>query len=112
MPHPAVAEELAGAQALLVPLADNRFGRSLTSPLKLWDALASGRPIVAPRLPSIDEIAALTGRPMHRYTPGDADSLVAAVSAAAAAPAPPPVVRSWADRAAEVEAALLLAGAA
>ena len=104
VPHPMVGATLAGARAVLVPLADNPFGRQLTSPLKLWDALASGRPIVAPALPTIDEIAALTGRPMHRYQPGDVASLVDAVRVAAAAPASVPVVRSWDDRAAELDA--------
>jgi hypothetical protein len=99
-----VAATLGAARAVLVPLADNPFGRQLTSPLKLWDALAVGRPIVAPDLPTIDEIAAHTGRPMHRYQPGDPDSLVAAVRSAAAAAAPPPVVRSWGDRAADLDA--------
>ena len=33
-----------------VLLADNRFGRHLTNPLKLWDYLATAQPIVAPDL--------------------------------------------------------------
>ena len=104
VPHPQVAATLAGARAVLVPLADNPFGRQLTSPLKLWDALAVGRPIVAPDLPTIDEIAALAGRSMHRYRPGDPDSLVGAVRSAAVAAPPPPFVRSWGDRAADLDA--------
>jgi hypothetical protein len=103
VPHPDVAALVTGAQCLLVPLADNVFGRQLTSPLKLWDALASGRPIVAPDLPSVADISGLAGRPMSRYTPGDMASLVAGVRSAAAKPAPTPFVRTWQDRAAELD---------
>lgn len=107
VPQPDVARLLARATVVLVPLEDNLFGRRLTSPLKLWDALAVGRPVVAPDLPSIREIADRTGASLHLHAPGDRAGLAVAVRAAAAAPAPAPVVRSWDDRAAELESVLL-----
>jgi glycosyltransferase involved in cell wall biosynthesis len=106
LPFPEVPDLLARSAVLLLPLSDNRFGRSLTNPLKLWDYLATAAPIVAPDLPTIDEVARASGAPMHRYRPGDAASLVAAVCAALAAPPRQPHVRSWHARAAELEACL------
>lgn len=104
VPYPEVPDVLATSSALLLPLQDNLFGRQLTSPLKLWDYLATAAPIIAPCLPSVDEIAALTGAPLHRYTPGDADSLRRAAAAALQAPPRTPTVRTWDARAAEIEA--------
>jgi hypothetical protein len=111
-PYPAVPDALATARVLLVPLQDNRFGRALTSPLKVWDALATPRPIVAPDLPTLREIAALTGAPLHLHPPGDAAALAAAVRAAAAAPPRPAVVRTWDTRQAELARVLAAAGVA
>ena len=65
VPHSEVAALLADAQVVLV-LADNVFGRQLTSPLKLWDALAAGRPVVAPDLPTVREVAAWRPVPCTR----------------------------------------------
>jgi hypothetical protein len=104
LPFPEVPDLLARSQVLLLPLADNLFGRRLTSPLKLWDYLATAVPIVAPALPSIDEISTITGARFHRYTPGDCGSLVTAVTAAAAAPPRTPFLRTWSQRAAALEA--------
>ncbi|MFT5683002.1 MAG: glycosyltransferase involved in cell wall biosynthesis [Myxococcota bacterium] len=104
VPYAQVPDVLAASAALLLPLQDNLFGRQLTSPLKLWDYLATGVPIIAPDLPSIAEIAALTGAPLHRYTPGDADSLRETARAALQAEPREPTVRTWDQRAAEIEA--------
>lgn len=104
VPHPEVAALLADAQVVLVPLADNVFGRQLTSPLKLWDALAAGRPVVAPDLPTVREVAALASRPLYTWAPGDPAGLAAAVEQARRAPTPAPFVRSWDARAAALEA--------
>lgn len=94
---------LARYHALLLPLEDNLFGRSLTSPLKLWDYLATGIPIVAADLPTIREIA---GEGAHYYRPGDPASLADAVRRALAAGSSAPRLRTWDERAAEIEAFL------
>ena len=103
VPFPEVPDLLARSAVLLLPLADNRFGRSLTNPLKLWDYLATAAPIVAPALPTIDEVIQTTGATLHRYQPGDGPSLVAAVLSALAAPPRAPILRTWDDRASELE---------
>jgi glycosyltransferase involved in cell wall biosynthesis len=104
VPYPEVAAQIAGCRALVLPLEDNSFGRQFTSPLKLWDYLASGAPIVAADLPTVREIAGDT--PFY-YPPGDVGGLVAALRAALHAPGPAPRLRTWADRAAEIEAVLI-----
>jgi len=106
VPYTAVPAWLQGARVLLLPLADNLFGRQLTSPLKLWDYLAATAPIVAPRLPSVEEISALMGVPFIGYPPGDADALAAALTTAWSAPRRRPTVRTWAQRAQELSAFL------
>ena len=104
IPYPQVPDLLASSAALLLPLQDNLFGRQLTSPLKMWDYLACAAPIIAPDLPSIQEISDLTGAPLHSYTPGDDASLQRAVASALQAPPREPTVRTWDQRAAELEA--------
>ena len=106
VPYPAVPAWLAEARVLVLPLADNLFGRRLTSPLKLWDYLAARAPIVAPDLPTVTEIAAGWGVPLHRYRPGDAADLAAALTQAWGAPRRSPVLRTWATRAQELSAFL------
>jgi glycosyltransferase involved in cell wall biosynthesis len=102
LPYTKVPELAAKAQALLLPLSDNRFGRSLTSPLKLWDYLATDRPIIAPDLPTIREVMDHAGQSCFYHTPGDALDLARAARAACAAPPRPPFIRSWDERAAEL----------
>ena len=102
---------LARSRALVLPLADNLFGRALTSPLKLWDYLATPLPVVAPDLPTVREIAAMTGAPLHLHRPGDPADLARAVEAALAAPPREPHLRSWTDRAREIVAVARRAGA-
>lgn len=94
---------LARFHALLLPLDDGLFGRRLTSPLKLWDYLATGLPIVAADLPTVRAVA---GDLPHYYAPGDPASLARAVARALAARTSPRRVRTWDDRAAEIEAFL------
>lgn len=110
LPYPEVPEHLAAARVLLVPLMDNRFGRALTSPLKVWDALATPRPVVTPDLPTMRDIAERTGAPFFFHPPGDAAALAAAVRAAAAAPPRTAIVRTWDQRQAELDALLAAAG--
>jgi hypothetical protein len=111
VPYRRVPDVLARSQVLLLPLEDNLFGRSLTSPLKLWDYLATCAPIVAPDLPSVREIAAMIAVPLHLHAPGDVAGLADAVTRAMAAPTRAPHLRTWDRRAAELEAVLQQAGA-
>ncbi len=108
VPYPAVPDLLATARVLILPLGGNLFGRSLTSPLKLWDYLATDRPVVAPDLPTVREIAALTGVRLFLHRPDDPGDLTAAVSRALDAPRRTPFVRTWLERAREV--AVILKG--
>ncbi len=103
LPYAEVPARLARAHALILPLEDNSFGRQFTSPLKLWDYLATGLPIVAADLPTVREIAG--DRPFY-YQPGDLPSMRAAIQSALAAPARPAHLRTWAQRAEELEAVL------
>ncbi len=96
----ALPEWLARYHALLLPLDDNLFGRALTSPLKLWDYLATGIPIIAADLPTVREIG---GDSLHYYTPRSPRSLADAVAEALAAGASPRRVRTWDHRATEIE---------
>ncbi len=99
VPYAAVPDLLATASALLLPLADNLFGRRFTSPLKLWDYLATGTPIVAADLPSVREILDLSGASAHLYSPDDPAALAAAAETAIGSGSRPPHLRTWADRA-------------
>jgi glycosyltransferase involved in cell wall biosynthesis len=92
----------------VLPLEDNSFGRQFTSPLKLWDYLSTGIPIVAADLPTVREIAG--DRPFY-YPPGDVPGMVAAIRLALVSGPRPRLVRTWADRAADLEAVLLAARA-
>lgn len=102
VPYGEVPALLAGFDAVLLPLADNRFGRTLTNPLKLWDYLATDRPIVAPDLPTIREVT----DDVHRYDPAALDTVAPAIRRALAAGPRPPRLRTWDDRAADIAAFL------
>jgi hypothetical protein len=71
-----VPARLAAFRTLLVPLSPGLFGERLTSPLKLWDALASGVPAVAADTAAVRSAAPGCFVP---YTPGDPTSLAAAL---------------------------------
>jgi glycosyltransferase involved in cell wall biosynthesis len=107
-----VAERLRGATVLALPNPESAISTRFTSPLKLFEYMAAGRPIVASNLPSIreilhDDIDALL------VTPGNAPALADAIrrliadpalsdrlAAAALAAAPQ---YSWARRAERLE---------
>ena len=101
--YPDVPDLLARSSALVLPLQDNLFGRSLTSPLKLWDYLATSTPLVLPDLPSIREIVSIAQCHVAWYHPSRPDTFAPAVEAATAMGPRPPFLRTWAERAAEVE---------
>lgn len=103
VPYALVPEVLAAMDVLVLSLGDDLYGRRLASPLKLWDYLATGLPVVAPELPSV---RAAAGDAFVPYQPGDSASLASAIQRAAAAASQPPRLRSWDDRAAELESFL------
>lgn len=103
VPYGELPARLARYHALLLPLEDNLFGRRLTSPLKLWDYLATGIPVAAADLPTTREIG---GPALHYWAPGDPAALAAAVGRALAARDAPVRLRTWERRAEEVEAFL------
>lgn len=103
VPYKALPAELARYHALLLPLEDNLFGRCLTSPLKLWDYLATGVPVVAADLPTT---RAIGGDRLFYYDPRRPGSIAEALRRALDAGSAPPLLRTWAERAAEIEAFL------
>jgi glycosyltransferase involved in cell wall biosynthesis len=56
LPHAEVATAITGAAAAVVPLPDNPMARYFTSPLKLFEYMAAGLPIVASDLPALREV--------------------------------------------------------
>ena len=102
VPYREVAEVLGGFDALVLPLGRGLLPERLTSPLKLYDYLASGVPVVAADVPTLRQAA---GDTVSYYRPGDADHLAACLVKALERPRRvPDNVRTWAHRAAEVEA--------
>lgn len=77
--HREVPDVLAQFRVLLLPLSPGVFGEKLCSPLKLWDYMAAGVPIVGADLPSLQRAAPGAFVP---YRAGDAASLVRSVSEA------------------------------
>ena len=88
LPDAAVPTLLAALDLALVTAAPGRFGLG-SYPSKLYEALASGVPVVAADLPNLRWIA---GDAARYYRPGDAASLAEAVITQCRAPrvAPPP----------------------
>lgn len=110
-----VATRLAAASILVLPNTASAISERYTSPLKLFEYLAMGRPIVASDLPAIREVLT-DGESALLVPPGDASALAGAIdrlasdrvlagrlAAAAAALAPR---YTWAARAERLEAAL------
>lgn len=70
------------ADVFVIPLADSAMSRHFTSPLKLFEAMAAGRPIVASDLPSIREVLT-DGVNALLVPPGDPAALAGSIRALA-----------------------------
>lgn len=66
------------ASVFVIPNLDSVTARRFTSPLKLFEAMASGRPLVASDLPSFREVL-VDGENALLIPPGDAESLAKAI---------------------------------
>lgn len=75
---PRVAPLIAGADVLALPNPASAIATRFTSPLKLFEYMAAGRPIVASDLPSIREVLHDNVNAML-VEPGDAEALAAAI---------------------------------
>jgi glycosyltransferase involved in cell wall biosynthesis len=78
VPPPELPAERASADVFVIPLLDSTTARLFTSPLKLFEAMASGRPVVASDLPSIREILKHEENALL-VPPGDAHALAGAI---------------------------------
>ncbi len=78
VPQARVAEELRRASVVVVPYLKSVMTERHTSPIKLFEALAAGRPIVATDLPSSREILQ-DGREALLVPPGHAPALAGAI---------------------------------
>jgi glycosyltransferase involved in cell wall biosynthesis len=79
LPQAGVAAELARAAVVVVPFLRTAMTERHTSPLKAFEAMAAGRPIVASDLPSSREFLG-DGRDALLVPPGDAGALAAAIA--------------------------------
>ena len=109
VPYRAVPDRMIEFKMLVIPLQDGLFGRYLTSPLKLWDGLASGIPMVGADLPSLHDAA---GNGFEPYTPECVSSLCSALKRVDQDEAlrerltKATRLRTWSDRAVELESFL------
>jgi len=78
VPPPELSAERANADLFVIPLLDSTTARLFTSPLKLFEAMASGRPVIASDLPSIREVLTHEENALL-VPPGDARALAAAI---------------------------------
>jgi glycosyltransferase involved in cell wall biosynthesis len=78
VPPPELPAERTEADLFVIPLLDSVTARLFTSPLKLFEAMASGRPLVASDLPSIREILTHEENALL-VPPGDTRALAAAM---------------------------------
>jgi glycosyltransferase involved in cell wall biosynthesis len=86
VPPQAVAAALADGDVLVLPNVDTEVSARYTSPLKLFEYLAAGRPIVASRLPALAEILE-DGVNALLVTPGDPQAIADAIRRLLADPA-------------------------
>jgi glycosyltransferase involved in cell wall biosynthesis len=78
VPYDRVPHALAAASVALLPLPDEPVARLFTSPLKLFDYMAAGVPIVASDLPALREIIRHEENGLLARA-GDAEAFAAAV---------------------------------
>jgi glycosyltransferase involved in cell wall biosynthesis len=79
IPPPQVAATLMQADVLVLPNRASAISNEFTSPLKLFEYMASGRPIVASDLPSLREVLR-DGENALLVQPGNPQALVAAIA--------------------------------
>ena len=79
VPPPELDAEKRQASVFVIPNLDSMTARLFTSPLKLFEAMACGRPIVASDLPSICEVLE-DGANALLAPPGDAKALAGAIT--------------------------------
>jgi glycosyltransferase involved in cell wall biosynthesis len=80
-PYRELKHNLAAADVVVLPTsAKSIIGKKYTSPLKLFAYMASGRPIVASKVPSAREV--LSEGAAFWFEPDDADDLARAIRAA------------------------------
>ncbi|MGE3909824.1 MAG: glycosyltransferase family 4 protein [Chloroflexota bacterium] len=78
VPHAVVRQRISGAGVAVLPLPDNLMARYFTSPLKLFDYMAAGVPIVASDLPTVQEVLA-DGDNALLVPPEDPSAMAAAI---------------------------------
>jgi glycosyltransferase involved in cell wall biosynthesis len=78
VPQTRVAAELERATVVVVPFLRSQMSERHTSPIKAFEAMAAGRPIVASDLPSTREVLG-DGHNALLVPPGDAGALAAAI---------------------------------
>jgi glycosyltransferase involved in cell wall biosynthesis len=78
VPQAEVAREMARARVVVVPVRRTAMTLRHTSPLKAFEAMAAGRPLVMSDLPSSREIVR-EGETALLAPPGDAPALAAAL---------------------------------
>ena len=113
LPPPELEAERRKASVFVLPNLESTTSRLYTSPLKLFEAMASGRPVVASDLPAIREVLTHENNALL-VPPGNPEALAAALERLLAEPALASrlAVRafddvraySWDRRAAEIEA--------
>jgi len=86
LPPQDVPARLEAADVLVLPNVETEVSARYTSPLKLFEYLAAGRPIVASRLPALEEILT-DGENAILVPPGDARALGDAIRRVAGDPA-------------------------
>jgi glycosyltransferase involved in cell wall biosynthesis len=79
VPYAQVGRELGNADVALLPLPDEPVARYFTSPLKLFDYMAAGVPIVASDLPALREVLR-DGENALLVPPGDPAAVAKAIA--------------------------------